>query len=114
MIFALFKKTLFPFLLFFILNSCSNQKIEITEQDLFEDFLTSEKLKNHFRDKNEIYILRDKKLCKKIDCDKSYLIDGKKVNIWERANYFSRAMRDYAIINNFDKKNNNVNFYLHK
>ena len=102
------------FILLFFLTSCFSQKNKVTEQDLFEDFLKLEILKEHFKDKKEIYILRDRYLCEKIDCDKLYFSNGKKVNIWERADYFSRAMRGYAIINKFDKINNKVDFNFHQ
>ncbi len=101
-------------ILLFVLTSCFSQKNKITEQILFEDFLKSEKLKEYFINNNEVYILRDRYLCEKIDCDKSYFSNGKKVNIWERADYFSRAIRDYAIINKFDKINNKVDFNFHQ
>lgn len=102
------------FILVFILTSCFSQKNEITKQDLFNDFLESEELKNHFKFEKEIYILRDKSLCEKIDCDKTYFSEGKKVNIWERADYFSRNLRDYAIITKIDNIKNKVDFYFHK
>lgn len=108
------KNHLITFVLLFILTSCMSQKIENLEQQIFEDFINSKEIREHFKDEKEIYILRNKNLCEKIDCDRSYVSDGKKVNIWEIAEYFSRGLRDYVIINKIDKVNNKMDFHFHK
>lgn len=108
------KNYFLPFILLFILTPCMSQINEISEQQIFENFINSKELKEHFKFEKEIYILRDNNLCEKIDCDKYYVSDGKKINIWTRADYFSRALRDYVIINKFDNVKNKVDFHFHR